>query len=114
MSNNPAGSLLEANIIVYQAPNTNQGFVDTFAAAFDANTAETLSTSWGLWEWFASLENAPVTDPATGKTTSMIQAMHELLVRAALQGHGLMFASSGDDGAYDADGFPIPNCSPIT
>ncbi len=47
-----------ANIIVYQAPNTNQGFIDLFAAAVNADSAETLSASWiVIWEWFANLEN---------------------------------------------------------
>jgi subtilase family serine protease len=100
-----------AKIVVYQAPNTNQGFVDVFAAAVDANVAETLSTSWGLWEWFANLENAPVTDPVTGRTVAMTQTTHELLFRAAIQGQTI-FASSGDDGAYDADGYPIAYCYP--
>src|SRR5208282_2200952 len=65
-----------AKIIVYQAPNTNQGFADIFAAAVDANEAETLSMSWGSWEWFDNLENSPVTDPITGKTVSALQAAH--------------------------------------
>jgi kumamolisin len=91
-----------ANLIVYQAPNTNQGFVDVFAAAVDANAAETLSISWGSWEWFNNLENSPVTDPTTGQTVGATQAVHELLVRAAIQGQTL-FASSGDGGAYDVN-----------
>jgi len=90
-----------ANIIVYQAPNTNQAWVDAWAAAIDANSAETLSTSWGEWEWYANLENAPVTDPITGKTAGVTQALHELFVRAAIQGQTL-FAASMDGGAYAA------------
>ncbi|MGA8555635.1 MAG: S53 family peptidase [Candidatus Acidiferrales bacterium] len=97
-----------ANMIVYQAPNTNQGFVDLFATAIDANRAETLSISWGEWEWFENLENSPVTDPITGKTVSTTQAVHELLVRAAIQGESV-FTSSADTGAYNAnDGCPPP------
>ncbi len=91
-----------AKIIVYQAPNTSQGFVDLFAKAIDANSAETLSISWGEWEWFDNLENSPVTDPITGKTVGAIQATHELLVRAAIQGQ-TVFAASGDGGAYDVN-----------
>jgi kumamolisin len=91
-----------ANIIVYQAPNTDQGFVDVFAAAVDANSAETLSISWGAWEWFFNLENSPVTDPITGETVGITQADHELLVRAAIQGQ-TVFAASGDGGAYTAN-----------
>jgi kumamolisin len=91
-----------AKIIVYQAPNTDQGFVDVFAAAIDANLAQTISISWGSWEWFNNLENSPVTDPSTGRTVGAIQAVHELLVRAAIQGQ-TVFAASGDGGAYDVN-----------
>lgn len=91
-----------ADIIVYQAPNTNQGFVDLFAAAIEANRAETLSVSWGEWEWGDNFQNGAVTDPLTGRTVASTQAIHELLVRAALQGQ-TVFAASGDGGAYDAD-----------
>ena len=83
-----------ANIIVYQAPNTSQGFIDLFAAAIDANSAETLSTSWyAIWEWFANLENYPVTDPTTGRTVGFAQAGHELFVRAAIQGQTVFAAA---------------------
>jgi kumamolisin len=105
-----------AKIIVYQAPNTNQGFIDLFAEAVDANSADSLSTSWGQWEWLDNLENAPVTDPATARTTSVLRALHELLVRAGLQGQ-TVFAAAGDGGAYDANDslgcFPStsPSCS---
>jgi subtilase family serine protease len=91
-----------ASIIVYQAPNTNQGFVDLFAAAIDADKAQSLSISWGGWEWLDNFENSPVTDPTTGHTVSILRATHELLVRAAIQGQSV-FASSGDGGAYDAN-----------
>jgi len=102
-----------ANIVVYQAPNTNQGFVDLFAAAVEANSADSISTSWGFWEWYQNLENSPVTDPITGQTVGMTQAFHELFVRAAIQGQSL-FAASGDGGAYDINndfGCTPPSCS---
>jgi kumamolisin len=91
-----------ANIIAYLAPNTNQAFTDVFAAAIEANQAETLSISWGGWEWFDTIENAPVTDPTTGRTVSSLQAIHELLVRAAIQGQSV-FTAEGDGGAYEAN-----------
>jgi len=91
-----------ARIIVYQAPNTNQGFLDMFAAAIDANAAESLSTSWGDWEWLYDFENAPVTDPITGQIVSSTRAIHELLLRAAIQGQST-FAAAGDGGAYGAN-----------
>lgn len=91
-----------ANMIVYLAPNTDQAFIDVFAAAIDANKVDTLSISWGEWEWFDNLQNAPVTDPSTGRTVSSTQAIHELLVRAALQGQTVI-TSAGDGGAYEVN-----------
>jgi subtilase family serine protease len=89
-----------AKIIVYQAPNTDQGFVDAFAAAIQNNTADSISTSWGSWEGFDYLITPDVTDPFTGKIATPAQPMHELFVLAALQGQSL-FAAAGDAGAYD-------------
>ncbi len=93
-----------AKIIVYEAPNdAGQGFVDDFAAAIDSNRADTISTSWGLWELFDSSNpfgNGPVTNPVTGRQTSILDAQDDLLAQAALQGQSV-FASSGDYGAYD-------------
>ncbi|MGC1416698.1 MAG: S53 family peptidase [Candidatus Acidiferrum sp.] len=102
-----------AKMIVYQAPNTNQGFVDGFATAIDSNKADSLSVSWGFWEWYQNLENSPVTDPMTGRTVGITQAFHELFLRAAIQGQTL-FAASGDGGAYDINndfGCTPPDCS---
>jgi kumamolisin len=90
-----------ANIIDYQAPNTGQGFIDVIAAAIEANSAETISICWyDPWEWFANLENDPVTDPSTGRTVGFAQAGHELFVRAAIQGQ-TVFVAAGDGGAYN-------------
>jgi kumamolisin len=91
-----------ANIIVYQAPNVNQSFLDAFAAAIDSDAADSVSTSWGEWEWLLNLENGPVTDPFTGQTVGFTQATHELLLRAAIQGQ-TFFAAAGDGGAYDVN-----------
>jgi kumamolisin len=91
-----------ANIIVYQAPNSLASFVDLYAKAVEANKADTLSTSWGQWEWFFNLENTPVTDPFTGRTVGSSQAIHELLLRASIQGQSA-FAAAGDGGAYDVN-----------
>jgi subtilase family serine protease len=91
-----------AKVIVYQAPNTNQAFVDVLAQAVSDNKADSLSMSWGAWEWFYNLENTPVTDPISGRTVSATQAFHELLVRAAIQGQSV-FTSAGDGGAYEVN-----------
>src|SRR6202042_303973 len=37
----------QANVVVYQAPNTDFGFVDGFFAAASQNIADTVSASWG-------------------------------------------------------------------
>ncbi|MBS0380541.1 MAG: S8/S53 family peptidase [Proteobacteria bacterium] len=93
-----------AKILVYEAPNTDQGFVDAFAAAIDANKADTVSTSWGAWEFFGSANpnaDGPVTNPVTGKQSTVLKAEDDLLTQAAIQGQS-MFAASGDNGAFDA------------
>jgi subtilase family serine protease len=90
-----------AKIIVYQAAPTGQGFVDAFATAVDSNSADSLSTSWGLWEWFQEISS--VSDPITGQSAEVSQVFHELFLRAAIQGQTL-FAASGDAGAYDVNG----------
>ena len=100
-----------ADIIVYQAPNTNQAFLDAFVKAVESNRAQSISTSWGEWEWYDNLANAPVTDPYTGETVSSLKAFHEVFLQAALQGQSL-FAAAGDAGAYDAnDGQTPPDYS---
>jgi kumamolisin len=95
-----------AKIIIYQAPNTNQGNIDAYAAAFDANRAETVSVSWGEWEGFDGtdgeiyFQNGPVTNPTNGRQSTIYQALSDLFTQAAIQGQS-MFASAGDYGAYD-------------
>ncbi len=96
-----------ADIIVYQARNTDQGYLDAFFAAVESNKADSISTSWGAWEWFYNLANSPVTDPYTGETVSELAAFHEVFLQAALQGQ-TMFAAAGDAGAYDVNRFNAP------
>jgi subtilase family serine protease len=93
-----------ANIIVYQGSSFYVDLVNVFAAAIDANKADSLSISWGIWEWLTNLENYPVPDPTTGKTVGASQAIHELLLRASIQGQSV-YAASGDGGAYDVNDF---------
>jgi kumamolisin len=93
-----------AKILVYEAPNTDQGFVDAFAAAIDSNQADTISTSWGDWEFLtgsSDIADGPVRNPANGKPATSMQAEDDLFVQAALQGQS-MYAASGDCGALDA------------
>jgi subtilase family serine protease len=96
-----AGGLAPAaRIIVYQAPNTDQGFIDAFVKAVNDNTADSLSVSWGEWEWFYTQEEANL--PGRAGKIDLLHAMNSLFLQAALQGQSL-FAASGDDGAYDAN-----------
>ena len=87
-----------AKIIVYQAPNTDQAFVDAFAAAISSNKADAISCSWGEWEEFL-VQGTAVSDPDAAGDLS---AMHNLFIQAALQGQSLS-AAAGDDGGYDAN-----------
>jgi kumamolisin len=94
-----------ARILVYEGPNTNQGFVDVFAAAIDSNQADTISISWGEWEGFDGtnplIGSGDVSSPTTGEGSSILMALDDLLAQAALQGQSVI-ASTGDYGAYDA------------
>jgi kumamolisin len=98
-----------ANVIVYEAPNTEQGFVDAFASAFDSNIADTVSTSWGQWEYLDDTSTA--VDPITHRNVNALKAFNDLFTQAALQGQS-MYAAAGDAGAYDANDpastFPVP------
>jgi kumamolisin len=98
-----------ANVIVYEAPNTEQGFVDAFATAFDSNAADTLSTSWGQWEYLDDTSTA--VDPITHRNVNALKAFNDLFTQAALQGQS-MYAAAGDAGAYDANDpesiYPVP------
>jgi kumamolisin len=100
-----------AKIIVYQSPNTNQGFLDAFAHAVHDNKADSFSTSWGEWEFFDSTAGGgQVTDEFSHETVSSLQALHEVLVVAALQGQ-TAFAAAGDCGAFDLFDEVAPNFS---
>jgi subtilase family serine protease len=95
-----------AKIIVYQSPNTDQGFVDAFAQAIDGNRADSISCSWGEWEIFPDQNS--VTDPNNNRMQTSLAAFNDLFIQAALQGQSL-FSSAGDSGAYDASRiFPQP------
>ncbi len=106
-----------AKIEVYEAPNTSQGFVDDFAKAIDADVADTISCSWGSWEFFDTLTtnpeygSGPVTDPTTGRTVSVLKAVNDVLLQGALQGQS-MYIASGDAGAYDMTDYYTPPSYP--
>ena len=85
-----------ANVDVYQAPNTDAGFADAFYQAASDNAADSVSASWGESEsvikFFTALGEE---DPNYAATFD--QAFLEL----AAQGQST-FLSAGDSGAYPA------------
>jgi kumamolisin len=85
----------QAKIVVYDAPNTDAGFIDMFYKAASDNLVDTLSVSWGEGEawYFAALEGGV-------DYTGELRAFHQAFLESAAQGMSL-FASAGDDGAYD-------------
>ena len=85
-----------ANVIDYQAPNTDFGFADAFFTAASQNIASGVSASWG--------ESETVIDAAIRsgeETAGYIQAFDEAFLEMAAQGQSA-FTSSGDAGAYTA------------
>jgi len=87
-----------ANVIDYQAPNTDPGFIDAFFTAASANTASTVSTSWGESE---TLLTAAIQSGQEASTYAA--AFDEAYLELAAQGQSA-FDASGDAGAYgDSD-----------
>jgi kumamolisin len=84
-----------ANIIVYQAPNSDPGFADAFFDAASQNTAGTVSTSWGEAETVIASGIVSGTEPP-----AYAQAFDEAFLEMAAQGQS-MFDTAGDAGAYD-------------
>nr|WP_243239237.1 S53 family peptidase [Sulfobacillus harzensis] len=78
-----------ANIIVYEAPNTNPGFIDLYDAVATADQAQVMTTSWGEAEFFEPFSYAYL--------------LNQAFMQGAAEGM-TMIAASGDDGAYD--GYP--------
>jgi subtilase family serine protease len=85
-----------ANVVVYQAPNTDNGFVDAFFAAASENVADSVSASWGSSETFLQASiNSGFESPGYAA------AFDEAFLELAAQGQST-FVASGDAGAYDA------------
>jgi kumamolisin len=85
-----------ANVIVYQAPNSDPGFVDGFFTAASQNIASSVSASWGESETY--LESSIL---AGQEAQTYLAAFDEAFLEMAMQGQS-GFLSSGDQGAYDA------------
>jgi kumamolisin len=88
----------DANIVVYQAPNSDFGGEDAYAAVASQNTAQTVSCSWGESETILQVMGAAGTESST-----LIQADDALFLELAAQGQS-SFSTSGDNAAYDATG----------
>jgi kumamolisin len=85
-----------ANIVVYQAPNTDFGFADAFYTAASQNIASDVSASWG------ESETALIATILSGEEASGYQqAFDEVFLEMAAQGQSA-FTSAGDYGAYTA------------
>ncbi|HTT89432.1 MAG TPA: S53 family peptidase [Acidimicrobiales bacterium] len=85
-----------ANVIDYQAPNTDYGFVDAFFTAASQDIASGVSASWG------ESETAVLALILSGEETAgYVQAFDEAFLEMGAQGQSA-FTSSGDAGAYTA------------
>jgi kumamolisin len=87
-----------ANVIVYQAPNTDPGFADSFFTAASQNVAGSVSSSWGESETIVAAAVA-----AGEETSAYVAAFDEAFLELAAQGQAT-FVSAGDSAAYDASG----------
>jgi kumamolisin len=85
-----------ANVIVYQAPNTDPGFADSFFTAASQDIAGSVSASWGESETIVKALVLSGEEP-----TSYLAAFDEAFLEFAMQGQA-GFLSTGDQGAYDA------------
>jgi subtilase family serine protease len=91
-----SGSLAPgANVIVYQAPNTDPGLIDAFFTAASSNVADSVSVSWG------ESETVVAAAVAAGQETAAYEAaFDEAFLEMADQGQ-TVFDAAGDAGAYD-------------
>jgi kumamolisin len=83
-----------ANVIAYEAPNTDYGFLDAWFTAASQNIASGVSASWGLSE--TATEYIILTGQ---ESAGYVQAFDEAFLELAAQGQS-GFTSSGDYGAY--------------
>jgi kumamolisin len=85
-----------ANVIVYQGPDTDEGFADAFFTAASQNIASTVSTSWLDSETFVRYSiDAGMASPGYAA------AFDEAFLEMAAQGQS-GFIAAGDWGAYGA------------
>ncbi|MDE2082550.1 MAG: S8/S53 family peptidase [Burkholderiales bacterium] len=98
----------DADVVVYDAPNTEAGFIDVFYKAVADNKVDTLSVSWGSPEIY----NFAIPGISTDSRPVLV-AYHQAFAEAAAQGISA-FAAAGDSGAYDTNrSLPAPQFSSI-
>ncbi len=86
-----AGLVPGAQLLVYEAPNTEAGMLADYAAMINQNRAGVITTSWGVCE--------AQEDP------SLASAENTLFQQAAVQGQTVL-AAAGDLGAQDCNNNP--------
>ena len=92
-----SGSLAPgANVIVYQAPNTDSGFADAFFDAASQNIASTVSASWLESETYLQAYIS-----GDQESPGYQAAFDEAFLEMGAQGQS-SFVASGDQGAYTA------------
>lgn len=97
-----------ADVVVYDAPNTDGGFLDLFYQAASDNVVDSLSVSWGEAEIYYEAALNGGTD-----LTSELYAFHQVFLEGAAQGISI-FAAAGDSGAYDTSGQIPGSSNPLT
>lgn len=97
-----------ADVVVYDAPNTDGGFLDVFYQAASDNVVDSLSVSWGEAEIYYEAALNGGTD-----LTSELYAFHQVFLEGAAQGISI-FAAAGDSGAYDTSGQIPGSSNPLT
>jgi subtilase family serine protease len=85
-----------ANVIVYQAPNTDAGFADAYFSAASDNIASSVSASWLESETYLRASILAGQEAATYEN-----AFDEAFLEFAVQGQSA-FTAAGDWGAYTA------------
>lgn len=90
------GLATHSNVVVYQSPNTDAGWVDALFTAASDNIADTVSSSWGRSD---TILRAAI---GAGEADTATQtAFDEAFLEMAAQGQST-FLSAGDSGAYTA------------
>jgi kumamolisin len=86
----------QSSVVVYQAPNTDFGFVDAWFTAASQNVADTVSASWGESE-----TDIQAAVDAGQESDAFAVSYDEAFLELAAQGQSA-FVSAGDFGAYTA------------